>query len=60
MSDNEAIGMEEDNEQVEVRKQKWEIKRRELELIAARNFLLPRIDAVGRYRWPPTSTCPQP
>jgi outer membrane protein TolC len=36
---------------VEIRKQKWEIKRRELELIAARNFLLPRIDAVGRYRW---------
>jgi outer membrane protein TolC len=36
---------------VEVRKQKWEIKRREMELIAARNFLLPRLDAVGRYRW---------
>jgi outer membrane protein TolC len=36
---------------VEIRRQKWEIKRRELELIAARNFLLPRIDAVGRYRW---------
>jgi outer membrane protein TolC len=36
---------------VEVRKQKWEIKRRELELIAARNLMLPRIDAVGRYRW---------
>ena len=36
---------------VEVRREKWEIKRRELELIAARNFLLPRIDAVGRYRW---------
>ena len=36
---------------VEIRKQKWEIKRRELELIAARNFLLPRLDAVGRYRW---------
>ncbi|HEX3600611.1 MAG TPA: TolC family protein [Lacipirellulaceae bacterium] len=36
---------------VEIRKEKWEIKRRELELIAARNFLLPRIDAVGRYRW---------
>jgi outer membrane protein TolC len=35
----------------EVRRQKWEIKRRELELIAARNFLLPRLDAVGRYRW---------
>jgi outer membrane protein TolC len=36
---------------VEVRKEKWEIKRRELELIAARNLLLPRLDAVGRYRW---------
>src|SRR4029079_12516169 len=36
---------------VEIRRQKWEVKRRELELIAARNFLLPRIDAVGRYRW---------
>jgi outer membrane protein TolC len=36
---------------VEVRKQKWEIKRRELELIAARNLLLPRVDAVGQYRW---------
>lgn len=36
---------------VEVRREKWEIKRRELELIAARNFLLPRIDAVARYRW---------
>jgi outer membrane protein TolC len=35
----------------EVRKQKWEIKRREMELIAARNLLLPRLDAVGRYRW---------
>ncbi len=36
---------------VEVRKQKWQLKRRELELIAARNHLLPRLDAVGRYRW---------
>jgi outer membrane protein TolC len=36
---------------VELRRQKWEIKKRELELIAARNFLLPRLDAVGRYRW---------
>ncbi|QDU58533.1 TolC family protein [Aeoliella mucimassa] len=36
---------------VEIRKQKWQIKRRELELIAARNHLLPRLDAVGRYRW---------
>lgn len=36
---------------VEVRKQKWEIKRREMELIAARNHLLPRLDAFGTYRW---------
>lgn len=36
---------------VELRKQKWLIKRRELELTAARNFLLPKLDAVGLYRW---------
>ncbi len=35
----------------ELRKQKWEVKRRELELIASKNHLLPRLDAVGRYRW---------
>jgi len=34
----------------ELRRQKWQIKRREMELIAARNFLKPRVDAVGRYR----------
>ena len=28
-----------------------EIRRRELELIASKNFLMPRLDAVGRYRW---------
>ncbi|MEX2119286.1 MAG: TolC family protein [Pirellulales bacterium] len=36
---------------VELRRQKWQIKQRELELTASRNFLLPRLDAVGRYRW---------
>lgn len=35
----------------ELRRQKWVIKQQELELIAAKNFLLPRLDAVGRYRW---------
>lgn len=35
----------------ELRRQKWSIKRRELELIAAKNQLLPRLDLVGRYRW---------
>jgi outer membrane protein TolC len=36
---------------VELRRQKWRIKQRELELIASRNFLLPRLDGVARYRW---------
>lgn len=35
----------------ELRRQKFEIRRRELELIASKNNLLPRLDAVGRYRW---------
>jgi len=35
----------------ELREQRWLVKRRELELIASKNFLLPRLDAVGRYRW---------
>jgi outer membrane protein TolC len=35
----------------ELRRQKWVIKRRELELVAARNYLLPQLDAVGLYRW---------
>ncbi len=34
-----------------LRQQRWRIKQRELELIAARNQLLPRIDAVALYRW---------
>ncbi len=46
-----AIHAEAMSRRVEVRKQKWEIKKRELELIAARNFLLPRVDAFGTYRW---------
>ncbi len=36
---------------VELRRQRWIVKRRELELSAARNFLLPQFDAIGRYRW---------
>ena len=36
---------------VELRKQKWRIKQRELEVIAAKNHLLPRLDLVGNYRW---------
>jgi outer membrane protein TolC len=36
---------------VEIRKQKWVIKQREMEMIAAKNYLLPRLDAVARYGW---------
>jgi outer membrane protein TolC len=35
----------------ELRREKWQIRRRELEVIASKNYLLPRLDAVGRYRW---------
>lgn len=35
----------------EIRRQKWLVKQREQELIAAHNFLLPQFDAVGRYRF---------
>lgn len=35
----------------EIHRQRLEVKRRELELIASKNFLLPQFDVVGRYRW---------
>ena len=35
----------------ELRRQKWRIRGRELELIASKNHLMPRLDAVGRYRF---------
>lgn len=41
----EAIGY-----RPELRRQRWEIKRREMELLASRNFLKPRLDLVGRVR----------
>ena len=35
----------------ELRRQRFETRRSELEWIASKNLLLPRLDAVGRYRW---------
>jgi outer membrane protein TolC len=35
----------------ELRRQKWVIKQRELELTAAKNLILPRLDLVGRWRF---------
>ncbi|QDS97431.1 TolC family protein [Adhaeretor mobilis] len=46
-----SIHIESLSRRVEIRRQKWQVKRRELELIASRNHLLPRLDLGGRYRW---------
>lgn len=35
----------------ELRRQRWMVKRFELELLASRGYLLPRFDTVGLYRW---------
>ncbi|MGD9723898.1 MAG: TolC family protein [Pirellulales bacterium] len=35
----------------ELRRQQAEVERRDMELVASRNFLLPRLDIVGLYRW---------
>jgi outer membrane protein TolC len=45
------VTLEAATRRAELRRQKWQIRRRELELIASKNNLLPRLDAVGRYRW---------
>ena len=38
-------------QRAEVRQQKWQLKQRELELVAARNRLLPILDVGATYRW---------
>ncbi len=35
----------------EIRRQRWQIKKRELELQANKNFMKPQLDLIGRYRW---------
>ena len=35
---------------VEIRQQLWQVRREELELLASRSFLLPRLDAVATFR----------
>jgi hypothetical protein len=39
------------NSREEIRRQKWIVKQKEMELIANRNFLLPQLDVIGRYRF---------
>ena len=36
---------------VELRRQRWTIQQRQLELQAARNYALSRLDVIGRYSW---------
>ena len=36
---------------VEIREARWRVKQREMELIAAKNYLQPRLDLDARYRW---------
>ncbi len=38
------------SQRTELRRQRWEIKRRELELTASKNFLSPRLDVIARGR----------
>ena len=47
----EACLVEALTRRVELRRQKWQIKKREVELEANKNFLLPKLDVMGRYRW---------
>tara|TARA_R110002049_G_scaffold285698_2_gene466810 strand:- start:18234 stop:20246 length:2013 start_codon:yes stop_codon:yes gene_type:complete len=47
---NSALGQSLDR-RVEVRRQRFNVKRRELELTAARLNLRPRLDFLGQYRW---------
>ena len=36
---------------VEIRQVKWRVKQRELELIAAKNYLLPKLNFVAEHKW---------
>ncbi len=49
--DWEQVLVEAQARRPELRRQKWVVKRRELELTGSKNFLMPRLDAVGRYRF---------
>ena len=50
MFDWDLVRQESMNQRAELRQQQTRVRRREMELVAARNFLNPRLDAFGRYR----------
>jgi outer membrane protein TolC len=49
--DWDAILAESLARRTELRRQRQQVKQRELQLSASRSFLKPQFDAVGRYRW---------
>jgi len=49
--DYEEIQTEAMARSVEIREARWRVKSAELALIAAKNYLLPRVDLDARYRW---------
>lgn len=49
--DWDLITSEATQRRVELRRSRWRVRQRELELIASKNHLMPRLDAVGRYRF---------
>ena len=49
--DWDEVAAEAVDRRVELRRQRWQVRRRELEFIASKNHLMPRLDAVGRYRF---------
>ncbi len=48
--DWEVVMQEALSRRPELRRQQLKVKRREMELLAAQNFLLPQLDAIARYR----------
>lgn len=48
--DWEAVMTEALTRRPELRRQQLKVRRREMELLASQNFILPTVDAVGRYR----------
>lgn len=49
--DWDTVRLEAMQRRVELRKQQLSIHKREMEVLASKNFLNPRLDAVGRYRY---------
>ncbi|QDS87084.1 Outer membrane efflux protein [Rosistilla ulvae] len=49
--DWDSIAAEALQYRAELRKQRMVVERRRLELLAAKNFLLPQLDMIGRYRY---------